>query len=582
MEKKACITRKNRAYVLTCSLIVFIFIFFLLTPSVMAEGTVTGSFSVPGIIISDIIVSDITSYGATITWTTDIASTSQVFYDTVTHENVADYAYNVPVNDTPNTTHSKNLTNLLDNTTYYYRIKVEATVEEAGYITVSDESSFQTEQGLNLTGFAVSNITKSGATISWNTNYDATSEVYYDTVSRDYIGDYTNTVTVEELAGLEHSYTFINFTASTTYYCRVKCTAIIGETETIASSAELSFTTSAATGGGGGGGGGGGAPTPGVTSIFYQITEGGVMTEDVTTYSGDRFCSVYLPKETLCVSMYGTALWEIRIIKMDPEPELPPEFSGLGLFYNMGVDGSQFKPAVTISFNYKNSVIPEGKDENDIVVAWRDADGKWNPVESTVDTETKIVSAQISHFTPYALLIPNAPPPVIPTTEPTVPSTTYPIIIPTTSPTVNPTNIPVLPTKKPATFSISNLKISPEQAVPGEKVTLSIQVQNSGDIAGNYEVVLKIDDAVAGRKILNLAARTKDEVSFKVNQENIGEYSIDINGIAGKFTVVDAGALPSSGLPSSNNNWIIIASIAVFTLSMVVTITVAWRKMRKT
>jgi len=80
---------------------------------------------------------------------------------------------------------------------------------------------------------------------------------------------------------------------------------------------------------------------------------------------------------------------------------------------------------------------------------------------------------------------------------------------------------------------------------------------------------------------LNLPARTRDEVTFKASQENIGEYSIDINGISGKFTVVDAGSLPSSGIPSANNNWIIILSIAAFTLSMVVTITVAWRKMRK-
>jgi hypothetical protein len=225
------------------------------------------------------------------------------------------------------------------------------------------------------------------------------------------------------------------------------------------------------------------------------------------------------------------------------------------------------------------------------VIAYYDEnDLKWYKLPTTVDTYYSIVEAKVSHFTSFALVdgaqaLTVAPPPPA---KPTVPTTTsggtvpsYPVIQPTTTTSVNPTNIPAQITQVPATFNLSKLTISPSEAKPGDQVNISIWVQNSGDVSGTCEVALKINDVVTGRKILNLAARTRDEVTFKASQENIGEYSIDINGISGKFTVVDAGSLPSSGIPSANNNWIIILSIAAFTLSMVVTITVAWRKMRK-
>jgi hypothetical protein len=67
------------------------------------------------------------------------------------------------------------------------------------------------------------------ATLSWETNGDATSQVFYDTVSRDSIVDYAYYSDERRALGEKHKVTLKKLSPSTTYYYRVRSAA--GEAE---------------------------------------------------------------------------------------------------------------------------------------------------------------------------------------------------------------------------------------------------------------------------------------------------------------------------------------------------------------
>ncbi|MBA7634877.1 hypothetical protein ES703_42475 [subsurface metagenome] len=92
--------------------------------------------------ISDISASSIGYHSATISWKTNGDATSQVFYDTVYHENIGDYAYHTDVEITLVTEHSVRLTGLSSRTTYHYRVR--STIPDTEFIVISEDYTFRT------------------------------------------------------------------------------------------------------------------------------------------------------------------------------------------------------------------------------------------------------------------------------------------------------------------------------------------------------------------------------------------------------------------------------------------------------
>jgi len=90
--------------------------------------------------ISDVSAMRIGHNHATICWNTDGKATSQIFYDTVSHDNIADYAYYTGERKALVEKHKVNLNNLSPSTTYYYRV----TSALGGTEFVSDEHTFAT------------------------------------------------------------------------------------------------------------------------------------------------------------------------------------------------------------------------------------------------------------------------------------------------------------------------------------------------------------------------------------------------------------------------------------------------------
>jgi hypothetical protein len=181
-----------------------------------------------------------------------------------------------------------------------------------------------------------------------------------------------------------------------------------------------------------------------------------------------------------------------------PPPEPPADASVIGLVYDFTPDGVSFSPPATLTFTYDPEQIPEGVAEESLVIAvWDEDTGEWVKLECTVDTENHTISAQISHFTTFTVLA-------------------YTI---------------------PATFTTADLGISPAEVDPGDIVTISASIANTGSLSGSTSVALKIDNVVAATQSVTLAGGASQQVTFTTSKDASGTYSVNVNGLLGSFTV---------------------------------------------
>ena len=126
-------------YCLVLDLVVFL----ILPLPVFANNEVTASFAVP-LVISKISASSVNMQSDTISWKTNDDATSQIFYDTQFHENIAVYRYSYPIDSTLVTQHKLQINLLSPSTTYHYRAKSVATVGGTEFVAISGDYTFQT------------------------------------------------------------------------------------------------------------------------------------------------------------------------------------------------------------------------------------------------------------------------------------------------------------------------------------------------------------------------------------------------------------------------------------------------------
>ena len=114
----------------------------------------------------------------------------------------------------------------------------------------------------------------------------------------------------------------------------------------------------------------------------------------------------------------------------------------------------------------------------------------------------------------------------------------------------------------PAAFAVSALTISPAEVDIGESVTVSILVTNTGDLAGSYEVTLKIDEAVVATKGVTLDGGASQSVTFTISKDVVATYTISIDGLTGTFVVKLPPAVPL--------NWWLIGGIIAVVVAVIV------------
>jgi hypothetical protein len=189
-----------------------------------------------------------------------------------------------------------------------------------------------------------------------------------------------------------------------------------------------------------------------------------------------------------------------------PTPPTPPPDNAVILDYFLGPDGASFNPPLDLTLQYDPSAIPaRGTEDTLYLASWDGA--KWVAQESQLDITKNTISAKITHFSQYAILD-KIPP--------------------------------------PAKFDLSGLQIPRTETRYGELVSISVWVNNSGGSRGSYTVTLKINGTEADKQSVTLAAGTSQQVNFEVNKTEPGTYLFEVNGLPGRFQVLEGSPSPSA------------------------------------
>ena len=96
---------------------------------------------------------------------------------------------------------------------------------------------------LTISDVTSSSVTKNGAIISWQTNSDATSQVFYDIASHQNLADYNYYFTANPTKVNQHTSQVSTLDASTVYHYRVKSVTTVGVTQYVAISNDNNFQT---------------------------------------------------------------------------------------------------------------------------------------------------------------------------------------------------------------------------------------------------------------------------------------------------------------------------------------------------
>ena len=363
------------------------------------------------------------------------------------------------------------------------------------------------------------------ATISWKTNDNATSQVFYDTKFHEDIADYAYHSDEDTTLVSGHSMTLTRLRPATTYYFRVK--SVIPATEFIAISDDYTFFTTLSPpvvvippipp-----------APPPWITPVSEIVTTDGILTKEVIAKSFNGLYRLTIAEGTRLLTKDKQPLSAITMVEMEEPPPPPKDTYTVGLVYDFGPDGATFELPVMLTISYDPFLIPEGVNEEYLVIAYYHEDaGKWIELDSIVDTKANIISARISHFTTFAVFgFPPAVPPVL-----------------------------------PAAFTASHLSVSPSEVYIG-KITISVIVTNIGGQSGSYEVTLIGNGVVEVTKEVTINTGLSKEVTFVTTKDIAGTYLVDVAGLTSLFTANEKRVIPEipPAIPRPIN-WLLIGGI---------------------
>jgi hypothetical protein len=222
------------------------------------DGTFTTTGTHANSAIGAVAVKVINSTTATIVWTTDQPSTSQVEYgDSPAYGSLSAF------NASPVTSHSVTLTALKPGTTYNY---AALSTNSIGQITTSPNATFTTSALAGapvVTNAKAINIMNNSATIIWNTDQPSTSQVEYGTTAaHGYLSSFS------PASVTSHTLILTGLAPGTTYYYAAMSTNSTGQ---VGKSEASTFATVNATG------------TPTISSVKVTGIEGSAATITWTT-----------------------------------------------------------------------------------------------------------------------------------------------------------------------------------------------------------------------------------------------------------------------------------------------------------
>jgi hypothetical protein len=353
-------------------------------------------------------------------------------------------------------------------------------------------------------GPTVSDVSANSANISWSTNIASTSEVVYDFIPSAAPDEYQS-FSGNPTLNTSHSIILSDLVPSTTYHYRV--VSKTADNINTAFSEDASFTTLASVGGGGGGfgggglGGSGGGPTgPGITNISLYVNAEGIFLIPGRAFAEDRMAFLDFKKGVKALQRDGNPLKSVSIVPSENAPPSPEGTDNCSLAYDFGPTGSTFSPSVTLALIYDPDALPDNFDPRNIIIAtWNSNSQRWEKLDNFfVDSSSHTVFTEVTHFSKFCLF----------------------------------------GDMKPASISMGNITVSPQNANIGETVSISTIVTNSGNLPGEYIAQLIINGETDSTQKVLLAGNSSKTVTFSIVRELPGEYEVEINGKSSKLTIL--------------------------------------------
>jgi hypothetical protein len=133
----------------------------------------------------------------------------------------------------------------------------------------------------------------------------------------------------------------------------------------------------------------------------------------------------------------------------------------------------------------------------------------------------------------------------------------------------------VLPSRQPAMMVVRNLRIQPGQVSAGQAVTVSANMCNDGDMAGGYSAVLRINGQVVETKMGSVGGHSAVPVNFTITKAQPGNYTVDVSGQKGSFTVIGAGGSAGS---NSQDGLVAILVVGMLVLVSIIVLMITFRR----
>jgi hypothetical protein len=228
------------------------------------------------------------------------------------------------------------------------------------------------------------------------------------------------------------------------------------------------------------------------------VNASGRAIEEINASDNNLKLTVRIPFGTLVKNRVGQAVTSIRITPLGENNGANPGSLLIGQSYEVEPSGATFEDAAFIIFRYNPSEIPSGISANNLYIAlWDPVALVWTNLGGTVNPDARTVTVPTKHLSTYALMART----------------------------------------RPADFNLSNVTLSAGTVFSGETVTASIDINNQGDLSGNYTVSFKINNAMVQTKDISLSGGCAEKVSFTFAADAAGEYQIDIGGVPATIVV---------------------------------------------
>jgi len=130
------------------------------------------------------------------------------------------------------------------------------------------------------------------------------------------------------------------------------------------------------------------------------------------------------------------------------------------------------------------------------------------------------------------------------------------------------------PLISPASFMVSNLDVSPAEIKPNDEVTVSVTLTNIGGQTGSYNVPLVVNQILEDTQFVTLNKDESTTVQFELTKQNLGTYTIDVDGLVQSFLVTENPVNNNGDSSGDSNSFpfeylvvvaaVVIAIVAVF------------------